>query len=252
MNNEQKNETKRLPGFYIALCCCVLAIGVAGYFTERHEKNASKDVSAPVEVEDNVVISNNEITATPYVNAAAIPTGVPTDIPEAEATAEPDSVTTSNTAEYEEVMDYAYDNPDFQETAVIVNAEKMQMPVTGTIAEDYSEELKYNEALGDWRTHDGIDIICNEGCSVNAAADGIVESVEYDVYGFNVTIDHQNDCKTVYRQLENAENLKAGDTVKCGDVIGTIGASAGENVKEPHLHFEVYKNGECIDPKTMF
>ena len=36
MNQQQKKETRKLPSFYIALCCCVLAIGIAGYFTERH------------------------------------------------------------------------------------------------------------------------------------------------------------------------------------------------------------------------
>ena len=32
MNQQQKKETKKLPSFYIALCCCVLAIGIAGYY----------------------------------------------------------------------------------------------------------------------------------------------------------------------------------------------------------------------------
>ena len=35
MNKQEKQESRRLPGFYIALCCCVIAVGVAGYFTER-------------------------------------------------------------------------------------------------------------------------------------------------------------------------------------------------------------------------
>ena len=37
MNKEKKHKNKKFPGFYIALCCCVLAIGAAGYLSERHE-----------------------------------------------------------------------------------------------------------------------------------------------------------------------------------------------------------------------
>ena len=51
MNQQQKKETKKLPSFYIALCCCVLAIGIAGYFTERHNSDSSSMLSN--EIADN-------------------------------------------------------------------------------------------------------------------------------------------------------------------------------------------------------
>ena len=52
--------------------------------------------------------------------------------------------------------------------------------------------------------------------------------------------------------LESAGEAKEGAEVKKGDVIGVIGKSKAEGVKESHVHFEIYKDGTCLDPaQTM-
>jgi murein DD-endopeptidase MepM/ murein hydrolase activator NlpD len=50
----------------------------------------------------------------------------------------------------------------------------------------------------------------------------------------------------------SADFFKEGDSVKKGDTIGTVGESASFEIAEvPHLHFEIYKDGESINPTTL-
>ena len=122
------------------------------------------------------------------------------------------------------------------------------MPASGEVLAQYSSELLFNEALGDYRAHNGIDIAADEGCSISAAADGTVDDIYSNAFGDGITISHSDGIITKYMCLGGVENLKAGDTVKAGDVIGTVGKSKGENVTEPHLHFEVFKDGIPVNP----
>ncbi len=253
MNQEQKKEAKKLPGFYIALCCCVLVIGVAGYFTERNTNKTSSVI--------NTEVVNEEPTESPVFTtdtgkyAAVIPTAQPVFSPTpapAAAYAEPDAVSDIpvTAPAQETVEDYAADNPDVEETAIIVSSEQPAfiMPVTGEILEGYSDKLVYNSALADWRTHNGIDIAAEKGCSVQSVSDGVVDEVSEDVSGVCVTISHAAGFVTKYMGLENAEDISEGVEVKSGEVIGTVGDGKGENVTEPHLHFEMTKDGEILNP----
>ena len=105
----------------------------------------------------------------------------------------------------------------------------------------------YNECYGDWRTHNGIDIAAPIGCSVSATAGGYVTEVKKGSYGNSVTVEHADGFKSVYAQLGEV-SVKVDDEVKQGAVIGTIGESVGENLKESHLHYELYKNGKVVNP----
>lgn len=240
MANEK--NSKRLPGFYIALCCCVLVIGIAGYFTERQESNTAptdttrmiskaeipgEEIPAATVIPEGEVISVSEITPV-FEEATAAPTAAPTEAP----------------------AEYTLDNPDVMETAVRVEAEELvfAMPASGDILAEYSAELSFNEALGDYRAHNGIDIAADEGCSISAAADGTIEDIYSNAFGDGVTISHANGITTKYMCLGGVENFKAGDEVKAGDVIGTVGKSKGESVTEPHLHFELYKDNTPANP----
>lgn len=253
-NENQKKSLKKLPGFYIALCCCVLVIGLAGYFTERHEKN-----SAPADTGENTVFSG-DIDA--YTNDAVNGNVVPASetvtreeydneiqTAEAEAAATPVPNEAANT---EPAAESVYeDEAPAAEAAVIVSAKSpdLEMPVNGDILAEFSDKLVYNSALEDWRTHNGIDIAADIGCSVHAAASGTVRSVFSDAMGEGVEIEHEDGFVTRYAGLQSLENLKEGDAVQSGDVIGIIGESKGESTEAAHLHFEVYKEGEATDPK---
>lgn len=127
------------------------------------------------------------------------------------------------------------------------------MPVEGKTAAGHSggELVKY-EALGEWRTHDGIDILCETGSEIKASSDGKVVSVTNDpLWGTVVEILHDGNVATIYSGLEPEVFVKAEDKVKAGDVIGKLGeTNLAEVDGEAHLHFAMKENGKFIDPMT--
>ena len=115
------------------------------------------------------------------------------------------------------------------------------------------DTLVKDETMGDWRVHTGTDYAAQSGMRVYAVSDGTVERAEVDAqYGGTVVINLTDGKQAVYQCL--AENLKvsAGDHVRAGDVIGTVGTIGyAESGQESHLHLELYANGEAIDPEQV-
>ena len=99
--------------------------------------------------------------------------------------------------------------------------------------------------------HSGMDFTAKVGTPVYATGDGKVVFAEYATngYGRHVVIDHGYDYQTLYAHLSKVE-VKRGQKVKRGDVIGLIGNSGLSS--GPHLHYEVHKGGEPVDPVNFF
>ena len=133
---------------------------------------------------------------------------------------------------------------------VVNTPEGMMMPVeTVSIANDYG--FYHNKTLNNYYEHKGVDFSAEVGTEVLAAQDGVVESIYRDdiLTGTEITIDHGDGVKTVYRFVTADEDLTVGMTVKRGDCIATVAEATGEEYKDgAHLHFEVKKGGETIDP----
>lgn len=113
---------------------------------------------------------------------------------------------------------------------------------------DFTEDITLKNC---WHFHSGLDFAAEVGTPVVCCFDGTVESVVLgdELDGNKVTIKHANGVKTVYSFIDVKEGLKAGDTVKRGDKIGTVAESTGaECLLDPHIHFEVIENGEQTDP----
>ncbi|NLC69227.1 MAG: M23 family metallopeptidase [Clostridiaceae bacterium] len=126
------------------------------------------------------------------------------------------------------------------------------MPVYGNIIHDYAmDKLVYSKTLEDWRTHGGIDIAASRGTAVKAVAGGVVYEIRSDPrLGYTIVIDHENGFKTVYANLASPDMVLPNQIVEQGDSIGSVGDTAVfEIALEPHLHFEVLKNDELVDPK---
>lgn len=124
-------------------------------------------------------------------------------------------------------------------------------PVEGEIIKEYAKDkLVYSNTLGEWVTHNGIDIKSAKTTVVKAAAEGTVKSIKNDPrYGLTVVIEHTNGFTSVYSNLLTTEFVVEGEKVKQGQTIGTVGTTANfEVADEPHLHFEITKNGEYLDP----
>ena len=123
-------------------------------------------------------------------------------------------------------------------------------PVPGPMLAPFSgDELVYNETLGDWRTHNGVDLAAEAGEPVKAAALGRVSAVYQDaVWGWTVEV---SDGSRVYRyQGLEAPAVQADDEVHAGDVLGKVGRVPAEAKLPSHLHFEVRQDGSCVDPET--
>ena len=86
---------------------------------------------------------------------------------------------------------------------------------------------------------------------VKASADGTVKSIKNDPrYGITVVIEHANGYNSVYSNLLTAEFVKECESVKQGQTIGTVGNTATFEIADnPHLHFEILKNNENVDPE---
>jgi len=97
------------------------------------------------------------------------------------------------------------------------------------------------------KNHDGIDMAVPAGTPIYATADGRVEMAQwYGGYGNFVEIDHGGQMETRYGHMQNY-NVREGQTVKKGDLIGWVG-STGRSTG-PHLHYEVRIAGEAVDPQ---
>ena len=126
-------------------------------------------------------------------------------------------------------------------------------PVEGKILKEYSKEnLVYSETLKEWTTHNGIDIEADLTTVVKATAEGIIKSIKDDPrYGLTVIIEHANGFETRYSNLLTAEFVVVGEKVSQGQTIGTVGNTASfEILDKPHIHFEILKNSEYLEPTS--
>ncbi len=126
-------------------------------------------------------------------------------------------------------------------------------PAIGNVAKAHEVTVPvYSLTTNDYRTHTGIDIACEVGEKVYAAASGVVEMIASDpMMGNTVTISHNGGGVTIYKNLaeEMAEGIKVGATVTAGQHIAYVGESAMiESADEPHLHFEMTVKGASVDP----
>lgn len=219
-------------GFYLVVLICVAAIALSGYYLVRGvREGAEGNLDQPVSGSAAIV---DRPSANPSPRVTAQPTQRPTAAPTQAPTAQPTAAPTSAPS------------PAPTQAALVFT-----WPVNGTVIADYSvEALAYSQTMGDWRTHDGLDLAVDLGTKVIATAAGTVTAVEQDYFmGTTVEIDHGNGLVSQYANLAEVPTVSVGDKVQTGSVIGSVGATAAaENVSQPHLHFAMYRDGNPVDP----
>lgn len=104
------------------------------------------------------------------------------------------------------------------------------------------------------KMHYGMDFTAPVGTPVHSTGDGKVVEVNGSRnsragFGLVVKIDHGFGYETVYAHL-NSFNVRQGQEVKRGDVIGYVGNSGGSTA--PHLHYEVHRNGSAVNPQFYY
>ena len=219
-------------GFYIVLFLCVAAIGISGYYLFSSLDMGGGDVAVAAPTQVVVTPAPTVQAVKPSVNPAPSPSVRPSAAPEPSSTPTPTPEATPA--------------PETTPTVSI-----FVWPVRGQVVADWSlEVLAYDETMGDWRTHSGIDISAPVGTQVMAVAGGTVSGVEEDdLMGTTVTITHAGGLESVYANLAEVPAVEVGDQVDVGDVIGATGTTAAaESARAPHLHLEMWKEGESVDP----
>lgn len=127
-------------------------------------------------------------------------------------------------------------------------------PVEGEVVKEFAgENLIFSETLQEWVTHNGIDIKAERTTVVKSVEEGKVTAIKNDPrYGITIIVEHREGYKSIYSNLLTAEFVTEGENVIKGQTLGTVGNSAVfEIADEPHLHFELQKDEEYIDPTTQ-
>lgn len=212
-------------GFYMVLTLCVAAVGVSGWYL-------MEELAAPTQ----------SAVATAQVTQPA-----PTVTPSAtQPVVKPKPALPSPTVSAEPTP-----TPQASASAAGWGKEVFTWPVKGAVIGDFSlEVLAYDETMGDWRVHQGLDIAAEAGTKVKAVNAGTITGVyQDDLMGTVVTMEHEDGLTSLYANLEAEPNVKVGDVLDTGAVLGAVGKTAIAEVSKPsHLHFEMAKGDSNVDP----
>ena len=255
-------------GFYISLLVCVIAAGVVGYFALLNDGEGTEPLnSEPMDVTVDAVtggettpVGDNSGGDVQLVLSEEPVVTQPVTVPvQQEEVTEPEGETVETVGEEtltvpvvgdEEITGEPESEPEVQTAPV---STKIVSPLAGeTVAVFSVDQLMYDHTLGDWRTHDGIDIRAEAGTDVVATAAGTVIAVGEDGrLGVTVQIEHSGGYVTTYASLHPETLVEEGQTVAAGEIIGAVGnTSLTEAGLGAHLHFSVTRNGEMIDPEV--
>ena len=147
------------------------------------------------------------------------------------------------TKSYDEVIELAENSEEMVASIPAI------MPIS-------NKDLRRTASGWGWRIHPiykirkfhyGMDFTAPTGTEIYATGDGVVTVVENSMrgYGKRIVIDHGFGYKSLYAHL-NAFNVKKGQKVKRGEVIGFVGTTGTSTA--PHLHYEVFKNNQKVNP----
>ena len=233
-------------GFYLVVLICVAAIALSGYYLVQGVRGGL-DETADQPVSGSAAIRDTP-SAAPTAKPTARPSAAPSPKPSQQAQPSPSAAPSASeepAAALSAPPSQAPTEPSAPAALVFT------WPVNGTILAGYSvDALAYSETMGDWRTHDGLDLAVALGAQVYAVADGTVSAIYQDDFmGTTVEIDHGNGLTSVYSNLQEVPTVMVDAKVSTGSVIGSVGATAvAENGRLAHLHFSMYQDGTPVDP----
>ncbi len=110
-------------------------------------------------------------------------------------------------------------------------------PLSGTLSETYNREKK----------HFAVDVVAPKDTPIKSVANGIVIFAEWTAEtGYVIIVEHKEGLLSVYKH-NGSLNKSQGDIVRSGEVIASVG-NTGEYTTGPHLHFELWDNGDPVNP----
>jgi murein DD-endopeptidase MepM/ murein hydrolase activator NlpD len=100
------------------------------------------------------------------------------------------------------------------------------------------------------RIHEGVDIAAPFGSQIHAAASGRVSRTgDSPSYGHFVEVAHADGLTSFYAHMSRTAGLRPGAAVTQGEVLGYVGTTGHST--GPHLHFEIRKDGQPLDPQAF-
>lgn len=125
----------------------------------------------------------------------------------------------------------------------------LRAPVNFRYISSSFKKKRFHPVQKRWKAHRGVDYAADRGTPVMAAGDGKVIKAAYDKYnGHHVFIQHGEKYVTKYLHFTKRK-VKRGQTVKQGQLIGTVGSTG--MVTGAHLHYEFLVNGVHRNPRTV-
>lgn len=121
-------------------------------------------------------------------------------------------------------------------------------PATGPISGVFGSQRYYNGEPR--RPHYGVDVAAPTGTPIVAPAGGVVTLADMDMYfeGGLVFLDHGQGVTSLMMHMSRID-VKAGDRVEQGDVLGAVGGTG--RATGPHLHWGLYWRGAWLDPQRL-
>lgn len=231
MATKDKSNNKNLRALFSVICLCIIAMGLIVYFSTQSKTttnvNEATTIAETTEVQKRVTVRESVRSTTA---AKTTEKAVQTTAKKAkkEKTTQKTSMASSDTnVPYKSFYKY---------------------PCEETVLKGYTTELVKNETMGDYRAHPAVDFKCADKDKICAVNDGLIMSVRKDsLLGKVVEIDHGGKLVARYCGLDSV-NVKEGDYVTIGQVLGTMGKVPFELSDESHLHFETLVDGKYVNP----
>ena len=237
-------------GFIAILMLCIAAIGISGYvlfFLPAEETADAYDIGLGESLPSaaDTTVPDSSMPQIPDVTVQLEPEPRPEPVPVQPETSVDAPVDIYVPLEGQE---------EAAETWLFKKKPTYRYPVSGEVIRTYSvDALQYDETMGDWRTHNGVDIACAMGDPVWAIADGTVEEIYEDALeGTIIVLRHEDGLISKYCGLAPEARVLVGDAVQAGEAIGTAGNTMKtESLMDCHVHLVVKQDGKYIDPLSL-
>lgn len=262
-DNRARNNKDAMQNKIIMYCIIGVAvltvILVALLMYSRHLNEEMQDSVIDFEDMANITSENNNTNNT-NTNTESVSTEIGKSVNEAKNATNTINTTNNASNTQSKVNTTKKETNKTTETKAVEEKEEtkkelsFERPVEGEVMKAYAKDnLVYSETLQEWTTHLGIDIKADKTAVVKAAESGTVKTIKNDPrYGLTITIEHDGGYQTIYANLLSSEFVIEGEKVEKGQSVGTVGNTATfEIADEPHLHFEILKDGTQIDPNTL-
>ncbi|MBX2909651.1 MAG: M23 family metallopeptidase [Chitinophagales bacterium] len=142
--------------------------------------------------------------------------------------------------EEEETFSLSYNAASINEELEELKQIHFIAPVNGFVTDDFNSA----------NAHFALDIATNKDEPVKAILDGTIVSANFTLDGgYTIAVQHKDNLISFYKHLGTILK-KTGTFVRAGEVIGIVG-NTGELTNGTHLHFEIWKNGKPINPRTI-